>query len=339
MLGVGALLGKAQPSSARQKASPGVGIMANDIFQFMQAGLGNLMSPRAAKRMLTGALRRHRLRPESVTPQQMLGAVSGPLRQDLKTLLPTDVADRQVARLTRALERRYGPGGALPTTEPNPEPNPAPPSDTAALAGSEAAPTTRVADEPVTETEALTHPAFASAGDSAAALAESAAPAALPTPVQQAGAASAPLPAAAPGLTQTPGRPVPSPPAAPVAVLAKPLPVRPREAKPLDPRAQDRLLVAFAQLEDVRMVALLGRQGEVLASRGTGFELPALSRLGTLALALLERSGELRSFYLAQPRGQLFLFPFPGALLLVIGSAEVNLGQVFATLQKLKEDL
>ena len=101
----------------------------------------------------------------------------------------------------------------------------------------------------------------------------------------------------------------------------------------------DETILQFAQLEHVRMVAALLENGKVASSRGDGFDLETLSRLGTLGLKLLSRSGELRSYYLAFKEGQLFFFPLQGYTLCIIGTTELNLGLVFATLQKLKEDV
>ena len=106
----------------------------------------------------------------------------------------------------------------------------------------------------------------------------------------------------------------------------------------MDPATRDDLVLAFAQLEHVEMVAVF-EGGCVTSVRGDGFEVEALSRLGSLGLKLLGRSGELRTFYVAHSRGQLFLFPFGEVALMLIGSGELNLGLVFATLHKFKEEL
>jgi len=98
-------------------------------------------------------------------------------------------------------------------------------------------------------------------------------------------------------------------------------------------------ILQFAQLDNVRMVAALAPNGQVVRSRGDGYDLDTLSRLGTLGLKLLSRSGKLRSYYLAFKGGQLFFFPLGGYTLCIIGTTELNLGLVFATLHKLKEDV
>lgn len=95
----------------------------------------------------------------------------------------------------------------------------------------------------------------------------------------------------------------------------------------------------FAQLEQVRLVAVLSHRGEVRFSRGGGLELGALSRIASLGWTLLGRQGRLRAVYLAQPAGQLFLLPLGGALLAIVGHPEINVGLVFTTFSTLKEDL
>lgn len=113
----------------------------------------------------------------------------------------------------------------------------------------------------------------------------------------------------------------------------------PRASAPADPARLEAAALRFAQLEQVRLVAVLSRRGEVRFSRGGGLELEALSRIASLGWTLLGRQGQLRAVYLAQPAGQLFLFPLDDALLAVVGHPEINVGLVFATLSTLKEDL
>lgn len=106
---------------------------------------------------------------------------------------------------------------------------------------------------------------------------------------------------------------------------------------PSPTEALDEVLVSFAKIEQVRMVAAVAASGAVLLSRGSGIDLTTLSRLGLTGMRLLARSGELRSYYLAYPEGQLFIFPYGDITLIVIGGGEVNVGSVFATWTKLKE--
>lgn len=136
----------------------------------------------------------------------------------------------------------------------------------------------------------------------------------------------------------------PETPAAPaVAVLpTPPLPMPQLEgaASPgLEPRELEALVLAFAQLAEVKLVAAIQPGGKIAAQRGGGMDMAALSRLGPVALKLLRRSGSLRSFYLAHARGQFFLLPFGRDTIVVFASPELNVGALFATLRALKEEL
>jgi hypothetical protein len=96
------------------------------------------------------------------------------------------------------------------------------------------------------------------------------------------------------------------------------------------------MLVKFAQLENVKVVAAVRPNGEISMARGTGFDLDALSRIGSLGLKLLSRGRSIRSYYLSNNRYQLFMFPLFSHTLIVVGSSEVNVGEVFSTLSHLE---
>ena len=116
-----------------------------------------------------------------------------------------------------------------------------------------------------------------------------------------------------------------------------PAPVK--QVQKISQEALNDAVVTFAQLDNVKLIAAFTETGKSVVSRGDGFDLTALSRLSGMALKLLGKSGILRSYYLAHSEGQLFLFPHGGYTLMVIGNAELNLGLVFATLHKLKEEM
>ena len=117
----------------------------------------------------------------------------------------------------------------------------------------------------------------------------------------------------------------------------EPTPVEP--VQKISKEALNGAILTFAQLDNVKLIAAFDAAGKSVVSRGDGFDLAALSRLSGMALKLLGKSGVLRSYYLAHSEGQLFLFPHGGYTLMVIGNAELNLGLVFTTLQKLKEEM
>lgn len=99
------------------------------------------------------------------------------------------------------------------------------------------------------------------------------------------------------------------------------------------------IVMRFAQVEHAKLIAAVRENGTIVTSRGAGVDLNSLSRFGLMGLRLLERSGELRSYYLAHSRGQLFLFCFGKDTVIMLGSSDINVGTVFATLSSVKESL
>ena len=76
--------------------------MANEVYAAARAELTTLVSPRAAERMLDGALDAVNVSRDAVTARQMRALVTGPVQRDLRQTLPPDVS-RQV--LERVMER------------------------------------------------------------------------------------------------------------------------------------------------------------------------------------------------------------------------------------------
>jgi hypothetical protein len=107
----------------------------------------------------------------------------------------------------------------------------------------------------------------------------------------------------------------------------------------LSAEALNRIVLAFAQLDAVKLVTAIRSHGEVVSSRGSAPNLDGLFRYGPTALRLLGRQRRVRSYYLSHTQGQLFLLPFEDDTVILIGSPELNLGTVFTTLSKLKEEL
>ena len=108
------------------------------------------------------------------------------------------------------------------------------------------------------------------------------------------------------------------------------------------PLTEDRLeeiTLQFAQLEHVKLVAAIRQKGEVVISRGSGIDLEMFSRIGLMGLKLLQKGGNLRSYYLSHSCGQLFLLIFGQDIVVVMGTPELNVGTVFANMSTLKEKL
>lgn len=251
--------------------------MANDLYQFVQQGLTSLVSPRAARRLLSGALRSRGYQPETVSAEEMQGVLLGPLSDELKRNLPSSVVAWRLQQLGRQALHLYAAESAEAEASPR------------IASASPSGPPETVEAQPITQTSvAVLEP--------------------LP---------EVPVAVASPRVTDA----------------LEPNP------EPWSPARLEAAALRFAALEHIAMIAVLSRQGEVLLSRGGDDGLAAISRLASLGWRLLGRRGALRSYYLSQADGQLFLFPLGAALLAVVGSPKVNVGLVFTTLQKVKEDV
>lgn len=100
--------------------------------------------------------------------------------------------------------------------------------------------------------------------------------------------------------------------------------------EPLDEDTLESMVLKFAQIEQVTQIAAMRQRGQVVVSRGDGINLEQLSRLGLMAIRLLERSGQLRSYYLSHSSGQIFLLPLGQDIVVVAGTPELNVGEIFS---------
>ena len=108
---------------------------------------------------------------------------------------------------------------------------------------------------------------------------------------------------------------------------------------PLDKSKLEEIVMQFAQLEHVKLVAAIRQKGEVVVSRGSGIDLEMFSRVGLMGLKLLQRGGSLSSYYLSHSSGQLFLLVFGQDIVVVMGTSELNVGAIFANMSTVKEKL
>lgn len=100
--------------------------------------------------------------------------------------------------------------------------------------------------------------------------------------------------------------------------------------EPLDESTLETMVLKFAQIEQVTQIAAMRQRGQVVVSRGDGINLEQLSRLGLMAIRLLERSGQLRSYYLSHSSGQIFLLPLGQDIVVVVGTPALNVGEIFS---------
>lgn len=324
--------------------------MPNEVYAHTRDGLAALVSARAASQMLNAALAHKGLSPDSVDAESMSKLLKGPVFHGLQQILPREGLKQRLHALIGSLgtlEPAVEPAGRAAAKESS-RADAAPPAPPPAVPAVPAGDTNR--DEAVLSTgEALLSEVLPSAEDAAgqdAPLRRNVYPKAPPSRVAPADPAPAPLEDPAEALLDVPPQalpPTPSPtpledwsealaPAAPAPVMA---------ARPHAGMSRERLetmALSFAQLEHVVFVAAF-EEGEAVFSRGTGYDVRSLKTLGLMGMRLLEKSGELRSYYLAHDRGQLFIFPLGPNTLMVIGQPELSLGVVLSTLAALKEDV
>ena len=325
-------------------------MVANKIYIKTHEGLTDLVSARVASQVLDNGLRARRYSAETVTVGQMASVLKGPVMKELSGSLPQAGLERSLKKVLKTLK-------TMPPEKPKPT---APDSEEVDLDVDEAVVDEAVANEAVMDEAEIAETQGAkglqveeaSAAETSSTAPSSTAPSSHePTRPDTAGSDARSETSNAEATDEPVAQPEPvstfrehaersavvsSGAAAGTQVLESVAP--PVQRAPLEPAARDRVMLGFAELEHVKMVAAF-ENGGVSSVLGQGFEVAALSRLGTLGLKLLGRSGDLRTFYVAHSQGQLFLFPFGAVTLMLIGSSELNLGLVFATLQKLKEEL
>lgn len=333
--------------------------MANSIYLTTHDGLTGLVSARAASKALSAALREQGSSPDTVSFEQMKVILLGPVRQEFVSILPPAGLERSLKQLLSRLKELPPPepeklSVGLPKDETSkkadgispketleerdarifqtlafvesPGPGTHTPAPLEAVQVKSASPAAvlirELLEEETEESEAVAGDVVEIAAEAEAVEVEAIADEADEVETNEVEAdeteATDPEPA-----EQT---------ATPVAKVSV------QSVQKISREALNEVVLAFAQLDNVKLVAAFTQTGKSVVSRGGGFDLDALSRLSGMALKLLGKSGALRSYYLAHSGGQLFLFPHGGYTLMVIGNAELNLGLVFTTLQKLKEE-
>ena len=318
--------------------------MANDVYTQTYDGLATLVSARAAQRVLDRALEAAGQSADTVSGRHMKKLLLGPVCRELETTLPRNGLRRTLKKLAADLtaDLTAEAGDARSRTEVkkpalapdnSPKLNPVEADEEAPASTFFRAPDAvhkerqgehqnRNWDKQDDEPEEAFAPSAPETGHETASVAAYSSPstslpaAQLPVPTQ-------PAPARAPAASRPASKP---------AAGRKTFP-------PLAGAQLEAVVLRFAGLEEVKLVASFGPRGEVTCSRGGGFDLDALARYGLMTLTLLRRSGHVRSYYLAHTLYQLFLLPLGGSTLVVIGTPDLNVGSVFGTLSHLEEEL
>lgn len=338
--------------------------MANDVYTQALGGVQTLVSAKAATRALNSALKARGETPDTVDAEAMSRILLGPVLSEFETILPPQGLKKQLRNLAASLRKNFPKVTHAPQEEMTEEEVSAEEVISAdntheddeedrefgdQQSGDQEAPVPEPQTDPgfIYQTNALSEvPESLDLIFSVSSTGEHRTPQApgevrKPEPVQN-------VPSA---VLEVPTEPFDLPteflhlaeadaqPATPESVTptATPKPVVPARA-PLSQEQLEAAVLRFAQLEHVKFVAALRADGDVAAKRGSGMDVGALAQLGLIGLKLLRRSGPLRTYYLAHTQGQLFLLPFGEDTLALVGAPELNVGAVFNTLTRLKEE-
>jgi hypothetical protein len=309
--------------------------VANAVFAYTEDALATLVSPRAAKRVLEEALTTANDTPDTVSVAVMQALLTGYIRFELEQMLPREGLHGQLEQLSARLVQVQDTASEADFSETDAELA----ADDTSRAVADLAEFTRTAsaakkspsDAPIMPDTSSANTSTNTSPDRASST--------------KAGQASS-KPKQAPKQGDVKGN-------LPAAMWKDQFAVANKAARlkgitmadstetkqTLSEAQLESIVMRFAQVEHAKLIAAVRENGTIVTSRGAGVDLNSLSRFGLMGLRLLERSGELRSYYLAHSQGQLFLFCFGKDTVIMLGSSDINVGTVFATLSSVKESL
>lgn len=311
--------------------------MANAVFVYTEDALATLVSPRAAKRVLEEALTTANDTPDTVSVAVMQALLTGYIRFELEQMLPREGLQGQLEQLSVRLvhvQDTTADVEAAADAEVTADAGSSEVAGSSKDAGSneiandanravaDLAEFTRTASAakkaPADASSANTSSVHAGQASSKANHSSKANPGNLPAAMWKDQFAVANKAARLKGITMADST---------------------KTKLTLSEAQLESIVMRFAQVEHAKLIAAVRENGTIVTSRGAGVDLNSLSRFGLMGLRLLERSGELRSYYLAHSQGQLFLFCFGKDTVIMLGSSDINVGTVFATLSSVKESL
>jgi hypothetical protein len=316
--------------------------MANEVYLLTHDGLSQMVSSRVATRFLDRALDAKGYSADSVSSEEMRDILQGPILRELRQILPKDGVERSIKQISRNLKKQAEKVAEAALAVANASASDGFKSSSHLPMVSGNVLLTNDDDELTSPEQVLN---FAEATDDLGVIQHSSpledkqafdtseVEAALATVLDTTVLDAAPeenTPAVSPNVNKEVEQPE-----TPAANPVKPNPLKAEHS----PEDLAKMLVKFAQLENVKLVAAVRPNGEVSMARGSGLDVDALSRLGSLGLKLLSRGRTIRSYYLSNSRYQLFLFPLASHTLIVVGSSEVNVGEVFNTRSQLESQL
>jgi hypothetical protein len=307
----------------------------NEVYRQTRQRLADLVSTKAAERVLDDAMRRRGYTEDSISSRQMSRMLKGPVLQELESILPRAGLKHKLREIGLDLEASSTPSPRNATKVPSadviaPLPTPEPSIVQTRGVTNPSFELELDDDRPSWQpTEVITAPPAGAAAryqadlfSSDDVLLDEGSVRRLPDPGSGTHAVADDRPARGRVVAEA-GR------AAMVLVEAEPLPSEQLKAA----------VVRFAKIDSVQQVAALRSDGEVVEARGGAVDLSSLGLLIISVLGLLRRHGAVRSYYLRLDTGQLFLFPFGPDTIVVVGRSNLNLGAVFTALAALEEEL
>ncbi len=306
--------------------------MPNEVYEAAVEGLGSLVSPRVAKRIIDDSLKATSRTPDDVSRSAMRRLLLGRIRKELEGVMPAAAVGPGLKQLAATLEdsprreRRPWWRRGRPDTAEDPVERPT---------ASDVSPADRrrtVDGKPVERRvaqrrQAPQAPETVGVTRSSVYLPDvPLPPAAQPRsataePSKAAGAASA----VAERVVLDRGEP------RPLAAQSAPAPL-----PELTPALVERAVRAFADLETVRQIVAVQR-GAILSSSGEGLDAERLQGLSVATIGLLSKAGTLRVFSLENEAGVLFLFPMSNGAIVVLTKPKVNIGAVLSARAALEE--
>ncbi|MGL4611820.1 MAG: hypothetical protein ACRCYY_19435 [Trueperaceae bacterium] len=317
--------------------------MANEVYVLTHDGLSQMVSSRVATRFLDKALETKGYSANSVSSEEMREILQGSILRELRQILPKDGVERSIKQITRTLRKHAETVTQSSSSTPSRITTPSvsmPPSVTPARLSDLLLPNENDKPNPedvldyddaaqdlgiVNHSSPLEDRYAFNTAEVEAAIDQ----ALQPSPQEQGNEELLDTEEQPQQHHITTGLPI-----------TTALPVQSAFMKPsreLDSETLHHMLVQFAQLDHVKVIAAVRPNGEISQSRGNGFDLDALSRLGSLGIKLLSRGRSIRSYFLSSSNYQLFLFPLGSHTLIIVGSHEINVGEVFNTLSQLTD--
>lgn len=297
--------------------------MQNEVYLNARRELAELVSPRAAQRVLDDALRASGERPETIEAAAMRKLLLGPVRRQLASVLPRSGLTRSLKRIANEVAKSspHGPHGAH--GEPRAARRAAPAATTSPAPPAPSTPPATIPDSAVKRSSVYL-PDLPSLRLTPKPPTRSADPAPPRTTV--------PVPAAPAGVDAgLERRGAITGPATNTATAT----ITARDGR-LDAAAMDAAVRTFGALETVRQVVIV-RGNAVALERGEAIDARKLPTLVRSTRHLLARGGDLRVFSLEHPRGVLFVFPFGADAIVVVTRPNVNIGAVLTARAALEE--